>query len=777
MLGILGGVVGWFVGGAAAGTLGNAADRLAGQVWEEVRARTAGLRDLPAGCDLARAIRVAQLSASLYVVRDWEEANRFMWANRPDAREPAFAEAAQRHLHDQLASGWQLALQADEGLTRELSQAIDAGLADPSGPPAVAMRLRTNAEQTAYTDLTAGLNGIEAPDSFHDRFMGRARDRGGWHAAFILFLREIFANNERARTALVVRDLSAILRGTQGLAQLAQQLATDVGSVREDTAAIRETQREQSATLADLKQMMAAEILYLPRIRAALPESFAALPDERLPEALKTFVARAETIEAELAKRTNFPAAVEAARQRAKALVEALRIEDAEAELAKARALLRESREQTAREEAHLLREQANLAKLRLAYNEAGDGYEEAARIVAFDSIQSWQLAIDACRTFVSQGSEFGDNAALLRAIHLCERLLSEPPAQKNPWVQAVTQNDLAIALSWLGERGDTATLQRAVDTFRSAHSTFRRLDLNQDAVGVLINASTALKSIGEHGNTEALRPAADMAEQGVSEVDRSASPLLWALAQLNLGAVLATLAERSDPSVLPGAAKANFAQLTVFHRRTHPLEWATAMNNLGHVFSVRARGADKHWIHRAGCAFRLALTVRKRERVPLLWAVTTYNLGLAKLNLAAKGDVAAAKEAAALFCAALEERTRERTPFEWALTQKGLAGALLLRAEHGEPDLARRALASLRNAQWFFTLERDAKLWASLENNAGVALQLMANRTDAKLLTAAANAYQRAAEESARIGDPEGAAIAQGNLNEVQDLLRDLKP
>ena len=679
---MLAGVAAGALGAVTGGVLGNALDRVFGEVLEEVRGRTAGHGTIPLNHNLERAIRLAQLSASLFVLRDWQRDQEYTWANRDDASEPHFLKAALARLHDQLGVCWRLSMQPDDALARDLATAMDAGLADPVGPAEAALRLRTEAEQAAFQDLLDGLPGLRVPDAFHDRFMGARQGVVGWHAAFILFIREIFQNQPRAQTALVVRDLSTLLREHATLRRVLDGLDTSVATLLGETRAIREEQKtgfeETKAAVSAVAQDVAglgakfdmtiaglqravdtymagggAGAAQIRAIRAALPASFAAYPDEALPVAVKTFVERAEAIEAELAKRTNFPAEVEAARQRAKALVEALRIEDAEAELAKARALLRESREQTAREEARLLGEEADLARLRIAYREAAAKLDEAADLVRFDTEAAWGYARRAADVVTDLGSEFGDNDVLRDAVARYRRCLGMAPRDRVPLDWAATQNNLGNALLRLGERGDEAALRDAVVAYRLALEEYRR--------------------------------------------DRV--PLDWAMTQNNLGTALATLGERGDGAALRDAVVAYRLALEEYRRDRVPLDWAMTQNNLGTALATLGERGDGAALRDAVVAYRLALEEYRRDRVPLNWAATQNNLGIALQTLGARGDDAALRDAVVAFCLALEERRRDRVPLDWATTQNNLGNALRVMGERGDDAALRDAVIAYRAA------------------------------------------------------------------------------
>ena len=70
---------------------------------------------------------------------------------------------------------------------------------------------------------------------------------------------------------------------------------------------------------------------------------------------------------------------------------------------------------------------------------------------------------------------ERGDDAALTRAVSVCEAALEEFTRERAPSQWAMTQMNLGGALLRLGERGDDAALTRAVSVFEAALEEFTR--------------------------------------------------------------------------------------------------------------------------------------------------------------------------------------------------------------------------------------------------------------------------------------------------------------
>ena len=106
------------------------------------------------------------------------------------------------------------------------------------------------------------------------------------------------------------------------------------------------------------------------------------------------------------------------------------------------------------REEAALVREQAQLEAARFRYAEAARLYEEAAGLLpAADAGQRGPDLVSACLLWIDQGRDFGDNPALDNAIAAYSAALEEFTRERVPLDWATTQNNLGTALATLGAR------------------------------------------------------------------------------------------------------------------------------------------------------------------------------------------------------------------------------------------------------------------------------------------------------------------------------------
>ncbi|MFK7752819.1 MAG: helix-turn-helix domain-containing protein, partial [Sedimentitalea sp.] len=225
-----------------------------------------------------------------------------------------------------------------------------------------------------------------------------------------------------------------------------------------------------------------------------------------------------------------------------------------------------------------------------------------------------FQALRDIWRVWYERGRDKGLRFDLEVAIGLARAFLGEAGA---PDSRCVAQNDLAVALSILGEReSGTVRLEQAVVAFRAA----------------------------------------------LKERTRDRVPLDWAMTQHNLGEALRIHGEReSGTARLEEAVVAYRAALEVYTRDRVPQDWAMTQNDLGTALQILGeRESGTARLEEAVVAVRAALEKRTRDRVPLDWAMTQNNLGTALQTLGERKSGTARLEAAvAAYRAAPEEYTR----------------------------------------------------------------------------------------------------------------------
>jgi hypothetical protein len=423
---------------------------------------------------------------------------------------------------------------------------------------------------------------------------------------------------------------------------------------------------------------------------------------EHIPARLEAAAERLLELEERLARSSNDRPETQAARARARALLDAGEFDAAEAVLREARAGLQALREQTAREEAALLTDEAGVAALRLEFRHAAELHREAARLLDFDPEAAWASWLHAAQALYVLGRDFGDPAMLGQAVDWLEqKALPRAPRATRPLDWAATQNNLGNAFATLGERGDDAALRAAVDAYRAALEERTRERVPLQWAATQTNLGNALQTLGaRRGDDNALRAAIDAYREALQERTRERVPLLWAATQTNLGNALAILGERGDDTALRAAIDAYREALEVYTRERAPMQWAMTQNNLGKALATQGKRGDDDALREAVDAYREALQELTRARVPLPWAATQTNLGNALLTLGERGDDAALREAVAAYRAALEEYTRERAPMQWARTQENLALALRAQAERSrDAALIVEALAAIDGA------------------------------------------------------------------------------
>ena len=198
-------------------------------------------------------------------------------------------------------------------------------------------------------------------------------------------------------------------------------------------------------------------------------------PDD-IPARLEAAATRLLELEKTLAQPIQGDATAQAAREEARRLIDLGDFDAAAATLRQGRQEARNRRENSQRIEATMAADEGNLAKLSLRYRMAAALYGEAAALVPFDTKACWEYLLAQADALHSQGSEFGDNAALDESIAVYKQALALAPRDRVPLDWAGTQNNLGNALQALGARAaDPALLEDAVTAYREALKEYTR--------------------------------------------------------------------------------------------------------------------------------------------------------------------------------------------------------------------------------------------------------------------------------------------------------------
>lgn len=420
---------------------------------------------------------------------------------------------------------------------------------------------------------------------------------------------------------------------------------------------------------------------------------------EDIPARLEAAADRLLAAEARLARPSNDRPEIQAARAKARALINAGDLDGAGVVLRNARTALRE---QTAREEAALLTDEAAVAEVGLAYREAAELHREAARLLDFDVESAWGAWLRAANALQMLGRDSGDSTILRLAVDWLEHeALPRAPRTDRPLNWAATQNDLGTALAILGARMGKAALHQAAAAFELALEERSRERAPLDWAMTQNNLGNVLLALGEcDDDDDALRRAVTAFRAALKECTRERAPPQWAMIKNNLGNALTILGVRTDGTALCGAIKAFNAALLVRTRDHMPLAWAATKNNLGGALLILGRRGNDSALHKAVAAYRVALEERTRERLPFAWAETQTNIGSALRVLGERGDDAALHDAIAAFHKALTVRMRARMPVQWAITQENLALALKVQAQHKRDcGLIEKSLVAINGA------------------------------------------------------------------------------
>lgn len=344
---------------------------------------------------------------------------------------------------------------------------------------------------------------------------------------------------------------------------------------------------------------------------------------------------------------------------------------------------------------------QAQIAALKQDYRRAAEIYAEAATTPGLRAASQWYYQSERASVLEDLGREFGDNAALEKAVDLFENTaLALAPRTERPDDWAKTQNCLGRALGVLGQRQrGTWMLEKAIRCFEDALSERGRERAPLEWAATQNNLGNALGVLAQRQNdTEMLEKSVEAFENALEAQTQEQTPHDWATTQNNLGAALLALGQRKkDAKILKKSVDAYKRVLQEWTRERVPLDWATTLNNLG--TALRILGEHRKGprpLEQAVAAYRSALSERTRERVPQDWAMTQNNLGAALQRLGERQeDPQVLAEAATAYENALQEWNREQMPITWAMTTANLGVARRTLAEWAhDVEISRQAVA-----------------------------------------------------------------------------------
>src|SRR5258708_1414611 len=197
----------------------------------------------------------------------------------------------------------------------------------------------------------------------------------------------------------------------------------------------------------------------------------------------------------------------------------------------------------------------AKIALLESQYADAAKHFAQAAAALPpgeeYDRARLLYLDQEAS-ALMSQGSQFGDNAAAASGITRYRKLLEMKSRERAPLDWAETQNNLGNSLTRLGAReSGTTRLEEAVDAYRAALSERTRERVPLQWAETQNNLGLALWRLGEReSGTARLEQAVEAYRAALTERVRERVPPQWAETQNNLGIALWRLGERERGTV-----------------------------------------------------------------------------------------------------------------------------------------------------------------------------------------------------------------------------------
>jgi tetratricopeptide (TPR) repeat protein len=231
-------------------------ERVSEALAEAQQAMRAYAGPLPPNHDLERALRCAQLTASLVLVRAHGmalEAEQAADGTERTGQAPPFLAAARGWLRDQLGLCPALRQVPNEALVSDMETALDEMLR--SGSPVDAARSRSAAvAEACWAELRDGAGG-EPPPEFRARFFGPA----GWAAAFRALIQDALKKRPLVRDAYILSRLSALREDSAALRPALDALAGDTRAMREVLARVADDAAAARRNTEEILRLMARE--------------------------------------------------------------------------------------------------------------------------------------------------------------------------------------------------------------------------------------------------------------------------------------------------------------------------------------------------------------------------------------------------------------------------------------------------------------------------------------------------------------------------------------
>ena len=178
------------------------------------------------------------------------------------------------------------------------------------------------------------------------------------------------------------------------------------------------------------------------------------VPPERLAAKLVEIAGRFKELRTAAAAQPGDDAKITALKAEAQKAIQDGQLGKADEILAAIEKIQTEALDRLALNAAQTTAQRGDVALTRLRYLDAAQRFAEAAaKVPQGHEDERWKYLIAEADAFYRQGDEFGDNAALNKAIESYHRLAELRPRNTYPSDWAVTQNSIGTALWALGER------------------------------------------------------------------------------------------------------------------------------------------------------------------------------------------------------------------------------------------------------------------------------------------------------------------------------------
>ncbi|MFA5947901.1 MAG: hypothetical protein WC806_02925 [Candidatus Gracilibacteria bacterium] len=206
------------------------------EVLEDVQARLQAYTGaVPPNHDIERAIRLAEITVTLFLIRLYRQEVEAESFDTRGAQLSPFIDKAAKWARDEIGLGLSMKLKSNDALVSEINASLDRVL--PEDRPSIIENALAGARDQVWAALNA--NAGQAPPQFEALFYGRKAGMPGWSLLFLAFIREALKTNPRAEVAFVTTRLAAVRETLRNFEATLRSIKDDTTLIRYDTSTLR----------------------------------------------------------------------------------------------------------------------------------------------------------------------------------------------------------------------------------------------------------------------------------------------------------------------------------------------------------------------------------------------------------------------------------------------------------------------------------------------------------------------------------------------------------